>query len=673
MATFVPTALPQYTRQVVPSGVGPTPRLDGGNSGAALANLGSTLGQVGAQVQHAQEIKANEDAATWTANAMSAAHVAWIDRLQKAQDEAPLGAAGFAGSVDDEFTKYAADQVQQAPDEKSKRFLGERLAALRTTVYGHAVTFEASQGVKYRNDQWDETTKNVAALAARDPEQAKTALAEADATLQASAHKEWALDRRDKLRSVVSVAAAQGMVERDPAGSLKLLDSYFNDPKGSGNLFIDKLDPAHAVTLRNRAQADVLRMQNQDRAAIDKQMKVAQETVDTLQKFALSGEMVSPAYEAQIVMQTAGTPYEEPAKLIVAQSMKGAAFGSQPLPVQDAVLSAWDAKKNVEGTNPAEMAMVAHAREVRATQGKAYTDNPWAASTRFARFPPVADAPMATAGEVPQYVAKIAPLMGDIERNAGQPVSPLQPAQAQAFTEQLAKLPPGPRAEVLGQTGEQLTAPRIQALAEQIDKKDRPLALALKVGSGRTSLDRAVSETMLRGADALRDKTVKRDDATLTGWRSEIAGMIRGTLGDERAENDAIDAAYYTRAGMDEPGYPGAATNVAAVKLVIGQPLDRAGVKTILPRGMDENAFTDKLRQYTPEVLAPMAMAPTVMGGAGGVFYVRGQSRTLEQLSSALPGMGMRRNPAGGYTPVSGGAFVTLDEAGTIPLRLPVQ
>lgn len=665
MATFPQTALPEYQRQIVPSSPGPTPRLDAGNTGAALANLGETLGQVGREVDQAQKVKANEDAQAWTANAMSAAHVAWIKKMQDAQDAAPLGAPGFAGQMDDEFTKFAADQLKVAPDDKSKRFMGERLAALRTTVYGTAVKFEAEQGVKYRVDQWDETTKNLAALAARDPEQAKTALAEADATLQASAHKEWALDQRVKTRAVVSLSASQGMVERDPVGSLKLLDAYFNDPKGSGNVFVDSLDASHAVTLRNRAQADVQRMLVQQRGATDKQMALAKSTIDDLQKFTLTGEMVSPEYEARIRIGTEGTPYEASAQAMVAQSMKGAAFGSQPLAAQDEALRAWDAQKLTAGTSPEEQKLVAQAREIRASQGKAYAENPYAAGARFARLPSIPDAPLGSAAEVPGYVAKVLPLMPGFERAASAPISPLQPAQAQAFAEQLATLPPGPRAEVLGQTGEQLTAPRIQALAEQIDKRDRPLALALKLGAGRTTLDRAAAETMLRGADALRDKTVKRDDTTLTGWRSEIATLVRGTLGDAVAEQDAIDAAYYARAGMDEPGYPGRAANDSAVKLVLGAPLERAGVKTILPRGMDEDTFTSKLREFTPEALRTMLPSDRV--------YVRGQPRTLDQLSTSLPGMGMRRNPMGGYTPVSGGAFVTVDEAGTQPLNLPVK
>ena len=62
-----------------------------------------------------------------------------------------------------------------------------------------------------------------------------------------------------------------------------------------------------------------------------------------------------------------------------------------------------------------------------------------------------------------------------------------------------------------------LTAPRIQALADQLDKGSKPLALSLKLGADGTTAGRMVSELVLRGAQALSDKTVKLDDQALAG------------------------------------------------------------------------------------------------------------------------------------------------------------
>jgi hypothetical protein len=115
--------------------------------------------------------------------------------------------------------------------------------------------------------------------------------------------------------------------------------------------------------------------------------------------------------------------------------------------------------------------------------------------------------------------------------------------------------------------------------------------LALKLQLDRTTAGRTTSALVLRGAQALADKTVKRSDADLTGWRAEIAGIVRGTLGDDQAESDAIDAAYYVRAAMEQegiqaPGFNLKASSENAVRMVIGQPLDRGG-------GQDRSAARD--------------------------------------------------------------------------------
>jgi hypothetical protein len=177
-----------------------------------------------------------------------------------------------------------------------------------------------------------------------------------------------------------------------------------------------------------------------------------------------------------------------------------------------------------------------------------------------------------------------------------------------------------------------------------------------------------VSELVLRGAQGLKDKTVKRDDQALIGWRAEIATLVRGTLGDERAENDIIDSAYFVRASMDMDGTAAAgfsldASNKNAVKMVAGEPLERGGVKTLLPRGMDEDAFDEALGRYTVEKM--QVIAPD------GVF-VRGQPVPMERFVNSLNRYGMRKDSQGNYMPSSGGALVTTDRENRKPLRLPV-
>lgn len=463
-------------------------------------------------------------------------------------------------------------------------------------------------------------------------------------------------------------------VERDPFGSLDVLDKRIGDankkPELTGNPAVDSLEPAKLIEYRRRAAAYVKSQDAQDRIAEDKRYKEAKKTIDELQTFAISGAMPSTDYENSVTAAVAGTEFEQAAKDMLRLSLIGGAFGSQSLPRQQATLRAMEAS-SAKGTAPEVLKLHQQADAITKTQTKAYEESAWDAWTQYGRGPQVKTEDLRQPGSAAKVVSDRVKLQDGLETVTGFATSPLKPAEAVAWATSLSGLPPDQRATELGAVGAQLTGPRIATLAEQLDKTSRPLNLALKLGADQTTAGRAVSALVLRGAQALADKSVKKDDAPVTGWRSEISGMVRGTLGDTRAEDDVIDSAYFVRAAMENegtavPGHHLTASNENAVNLVIGRPLEREGVKTILPRGMDARAFDEKLRaNFTPEALR--VQAPS------GEVYVRGVPIKVEALSNRLTSYGMKRDGKGNYIPVRGNAFVTVDKEGTQPLRLGVQ
>lgn len=464
------------------------------------------------------------------------------------------------------------------------------------------------------------------------------------------------------------------LVEQDPAGALVALNKRLGiggPAEATGvQAFDSTTDPNKLITLRSRAFSYVEQARHRAEADDARRLKDAESATTELTKFALDGRMVSPDYESQIMSRVAGTPFEGQAKALIAASYTGAMHGSQPLPQQEAGLRQMDAAIAAKGTGPEEAKLVDHIRTITKNQQEAYKENPWAAATRFGRQADVPEASITSADQVPQLVSQRLQLIGGVETYAGRPVSPLQPGEAKAWADQLRALPADARAEAVGQTGAMLSVPRVAALADQLDKNDKPLALALKMGADRTTAGRAASALVLRGAQALQDKTVKKDDTALAGWRAEIAGLVRGSLGDERAEQDVIDAAYFIRAAQDQegsaaPGFKSMSGAADAVAMVIGRPIERSGVKTVLPRGMDERTFDDKLRTYTPERLREMAPS--------GEVYVRGQPVKLEQIANRLTQYGLRRDGQGRYVPSVNNAPVTLDPQGTNLLRLDVR
>lgn len=384
---------------------------------------------------------------------------------------------------------------------------------------------------------------------------------------------------------------------------------------------------------------------------------------------AVQGKQFEPAFIKQMTEAAAGTSHQDEMVELLSKQSVISGFATKTAPQRTALLERLENHEVTAGTNPQAAKTLTGLQTLHDKINAAAKENPWTAaqSSGVIQDAQVFDAskPDSAFSIIQQRNAEIA----RVDQWAGTKVSPFQPQEIVQLAKAVRTLPPEKQGPYLGKLGETIgDVDRINMVASELDKTNHPLALAMKLGTDRTTAGRAVTEFVLRGAQSLADKTVKRDDTALAGWRADIASKVRGTLGDEQAENDVIDSSYFTRAAFDQdgieaPGFGLNKTTDQAIKLVIGQPMERSGVKTLLPRGMDEARFDQALKTVTPESLR--AAAP--------MFFVRGQPIKPEQLVNRLTEFGMRRDGAGRYIPVSSGAFVTLDAAGTRPLRLNVQ
>lgn len=656
---------------------------DQGAIGRAMVDAGSEL-QKAAGIISVTNARQDEMVAEAAINQMHA------QRVEMAAGEQGFGRVSGAATVgpqfvdayEKRFTEASTAIVGSLQNDNQRRIFQQRVPVValqfRSALLGH----QARETDKF-NDQTENATIDLARremfAAPMDPNAQDAGLARINWAIDQKAQRQgWSpevtADTKAKFQEKVYEDMASILVERDPAGSLAALDKRLGiggPAQATGvQAFDSATDPSKLITLRARAASYVEQARHRTEAEQKRILKEAESTYNEVLKFAMDGQMVSPDYERQIISKVVGTPFEPQAKALIAASFAGGMHGSQPLPQQEAGLRQLDAAIAAKGTSAEEAKLISHIRTITQNQKAAYNENPWSAATRFGRQVDVPEVSITSPGQVAQLVAQRMQLIGGIEVYAGRAVSPLQPGEAKAFAEQLRALPPDARAETLGQTGVMLNAPRVAALADQLDKHDKPLALSLKMGADRTTAGRTASALVLRGAQALQDKTVKRDESALAGWRAEIATLVRGTLGDERAEQDVIDAAYFIRAAQDQdgsaaPGFKSMSGADDAVAMVIGKPIERSGVKTLLPRGMDERTFDSKLRTYTPERLREIAPS--------GEVYVRGQPIKIEQLSNRLTQYGLRRDGQGRYVPSVNNAPVTLDPQGTNLLRLDVR
>lgn len=471
--------------------------------------------------------------------------------------------------------------------------------------------------------------------------------------------------------SFFDAAGTEALTRGDAAAVGAVLDKV-KGPDG------EAMDPVKRTQLTHQLfgyQQHILAQQAARQNGLDqdaeRREKAAGDFYDQMTDIVMKGGVPSPDMIKLATGAAVGTGWQNSIGQLLANQREVAGFASLTAEQRQAQIATFQARRAdpAIGTSPGTEKFLGKMVELNSKLTAEAKENPWGA----ARTAGVTSLPPLDASNLDSVMGGLKARLeqiGKVETWTGQKISPLEPAEAATFASFVGKLPPDQRSKALGQVGAMLDLKRLEALADQIDKQDKPMALAMKLGSDQSSSGRNVGELVLRGAQGLKDKVVKRDDAALSGWRAEISGLVRGTLGDQKAEDDAIDAAYFVRAAMDvdginAPGFKLGQSAEKAVKLVLGQPMERGGVKTVLPKGFDEDMFDDKLKGFTPEVLK--GFAPS------GQVYVRGVPQPLERFSNALSGMGMKKDGRGNYVPSTGGAFVTVDKDGQVPLRLPIH
>lgn len=465
-------------------------------------------------------------------------------------------------------------------------------------------------------------------------------------------------------------SAAENAVEANDPSGLAEVRRQLNSEDGTA------IDPQKRTMLSHRIfgyeQHVLAKIASAQNAADAEQLRRENSAVDMYNKvldLSVSGKSLDTQTIKDATETVAGTKTQNDMLELLQKQPVIAGFATKPATQRASIINSLEADANANGTSPlaAKMVTQLHTLNDKVTAG--YQNNPWQQAQTSGV---ILDAQTFDASKPDSAFGIVDARMKDIGKvdiAAGMKVSPFQPQEIVQLEKSIRGLPPEQAGPYLGQLGEKIgDLDRINMVAADLDKSNRPMSLAFKLGTDRSTAGRTASEFVLRGAQALKDKTVKADDTVLAGWRAEIAGKVRGTMGDQEAENDIIDSAYYVRAafeqdGIQSPGYKLTQTNDNAIKWVIGLPMERAGVKTLLPRGMDESQFNDKLKTLTPDSLR--SVSP--------VFYSRGNPIKPEQLANRMQEFGMRRDGTGRYIPSNNGAPITIDAAGANPLRIKVQ
>lgn len=435
----------------------------------------------------------------------------------------------------------------------------------------------------------------------------------------------------------------------------------------------EALDPVQRSVLTHKLFGYQQHLEAQNRIALNQELqqnqlreKIAGEVVDKMQNLAMDGQYLDPDSISRLVTTTQGTAYEQDANALIASQKQVAGFASLPAAQRTAVLErAKSAGADpAVGTNPQAAKILSIMERIDGAAATAAKDNPWAAAQKYGV---IKDAPVMDATNPQAALAVIKQRMGQIpliENWTGQKISPLQPIEAEALTKAIKSLPIDQQASALGEIGKMVGDPeRIAMVSRQINDKDGHMGLAMAYTNAQTTEGRTTAELILKGSQAIRDKTVKIDGMAESGWRATIAKSIRGAFSDQEMENKYVDSAFLIAAAN------GGSDIDRAVRLATGGIIDFNGSKVPMPYGMTadgqssgEKKFKAAIGAITPDDITAQAPDGSVRVGA--------TSMPVDQFVKTLPDARLVHAGQGLYNVRSGNALVTNAAGQRITLKV---
>jgi len=426
---------------------------------------------------------------------------------------------------------------------------------------------------------------------------------------------------------------------------------------------------AHLTTkligFNSKLLADQARAENDAERERVARENAAADWFNGAQKIILNGQYLDQQTMDAGAALTVGTTLEQRTRELLAAQPHIVAFASESAPRRAALLEHYrsEASNPNIGTSPDAQKQLAGLQAIDAKANEMAKDNPWQAAQTYGVITNAPALPMSPDG-LAQTLDLRMQQINKVETWVGHKVSPLQPAEAQQLVEAMKGMSAPQAASLLGQIGQSVGDPeRIAAIAKQFQDKDGNYGVAMAYGGDRTETGKLTSEYILRGAQALRDKTSQVDNAVQSGWRATIAKEIRGAFSSQEAEDNAIDAAFKITAARDASGEASGDTSTA-IRMATGGIIKHgaADAKIPLPVGVDEKGFNQRLASITPALL--QAQAPD------GNAYVGGVPMPLQQFVASLPSATLVHAGQGQYVVRGGNTFVTNQAGQRIVLRI---
>jgi hypothetical protein len=383
------------------------------------------------------------------------------------------------------------------------------------------------------------------------------------------------------------------------------------------NTIVGKIE-GYRTSIIQRADAAAARAAREH----ERYLKNAEAEFNTFQALSDKGTILAPEYIDRAMRTTSGTPYQQGIKALAQQAQETGGIAAQPVKNQQAMLDQVDTQIAQRGRTPELDKRREQIQKVLTGSQNDLKNNGLRAGLERGVISGLAPLDTSTPEALTASIAKRLEQAGAVSTWAGKAVSPLDSNEAAGVSAMLDALPARQWSQAVATISDKLGPRFAGALAEQIDAKDKPLALAFATASSQTTggavEGRYTSELIKKGAIALKDGAVLKDDKKVTGWKATISQELDGVFPDERLSTAAKESAYYIAAGMaqEHGGNLSGKELKAAVRLAISSDIvERNGKKLPVPAGWSESDLEKGLRNVSPADIAKQAPDGKVLVG----------------------------------------------------------
>lgn len=646
------------------------PRDEGGASARATEGLLSTAQQVNNQLTAENTRLAEEERRRQEAVAEAAARARDTVQLQNTEDALTdlhdeVGGQVLRGEIPkDKARTVLAERAKKITDEALPGFREQTRGLVQPRLNGTALRLDnAMRRTVEQKDRQDVTAdmgqrlERLSRKYAADPAAAETeAMATFDtlgpfstmnAAQLASARQKW----KEEAQFTAAFSLVHGATQ--DAGQLQSVLKALDNKD-----YMPEIDPQRRAQLVDQARTAQMRIevkQEQARQAADREaaayMRRAEAAAGAFRMLADKGTALDQATTDATLNATKGTPWHGAVRAMAEEARVAGGLAAQSIAQNDALIRAIDAKIVTSGRSEELDKMRDRVEKVKkgAEADIKEVGGLRAYAMRRNGFVP---APIDLSGGIATALpglAKRVQQAEEVSQWSGRPEAPLDPQEAELVGKLLSNVPPDQFGATVATIGQVVPPKQMQALARDIDARDRPLALAMAVGSQRTTQGRTTAELILRGQQAIKDKSIKEEKGAEFGVRAQIAKEVGDSLPGQ-AREDVIDAARLIYLGKQALGET--MSTRGAVALAVGGPIiEHNGRRLPVPADIDADTLQQRLNKYPAAAIA--AQAPD-----GYVYLPGGRPMGVPEFLVALPSAQLEPAGMGLYMVRSGGSRV---------------